>query len=255
MMSLIKAAQILQGELYGDDTEFLSISTDTRNLSSGALYFALKGENFDGHDYLQKAKQKGAVAAVVSYEMAVNSDEGSLAQILVDDTRKALGRLAAAWRQSFKGTVFAVTGSNGKTTVKEMMASILAKQGDVLATQGNFNNDIGLPLTLLSMDLNEDFAVIEMGANHPGEISYLSNICRPDIALITNAGPAHLEGFGSIQGVAEAKAEIYSGLSDKGVAIINLDDPYAEYWRSLCVNKKIISFALKINQPTSMANG
>jgi len=249
MMSLSQASQILNGALHGDDVTFMSVSTDTRSLKPGALYIALKGENFDGHEFLVKAQQAGAVAAVINKSgvnkfNAANSDDFSLPHIQVEDTRKALGRLAAAWRQNFEGAVIGVTGSNGKTTVKEMIAAILAKQGEVLATRGNFNNDIGLPLTLLSMDLTENFAVIEMGANHHGEILELSDITRPDIALITNAGPAHLEGFGSIKGVAEAKGEIYSGLTNEGVAIINADDEYADYWLSLCKGKKIVRFAL-----------
>jgi UDP-N-acetylmuramoyl-tripeptide--D-alanyl-D-alanine ligase len=241
MMSLARASQVLSGTLQGEDSTFTSVSTDTRSLKPGALYFALTGENFDGHNFIEKAQQAGAVAAVVS---AANADNFSLPRIQVSDTRKALGRLAAAWRQDFRGAVIGVTGSNGKTTVKEMIAAILAKQGDVLATQGNFNNDIGLPLTLLSMDLTEKFAVIEMGANHHGEIAGLTKITRPDVAIITNAGPAHLEGFGSIKGVAEAKGEIYSGLTEKGIAIINADDVYADNWLSLCEGRKIIRFAL-----------
>jgi len=254
MMSLSRASQILNGALYGDDNSFNSVSTDTRSIKPGALYFALVGENFDGHNFIAEAQQAGAVAAVVSkitFDQteinrvdAVNSAEFNLPQIQVSDTRKALGRLAAAWRQDFQGAVIGITGSNGKTTVKEMIAAILAKQGEVLATQGNFNNDIGLPLTLLSMDLTEKYAVIEMGANHHGEIAGLTKITRPDVALITNAGPAHLEGFGSIKGVAEAKGEIFSGLTDQGIAIINADDNYADDWLSLCEDRKIIRFAL-----------
>lgn len=244
MMSLTRASQILDATLHGADDSFNSVSTDTRSLKPGALYIALKGENFDGHDFIYKAQQAGAVGAIVSELNAANTEKYDLPQILVDDTKTALGRLAAAWRQDFKGIVIGITGSNGKTTVKEMIAAILAKQGDVLATQGNFNNDIGLPLTLLRMDLNEKFAVIEMGANHHGEIFQLSGITRPDIALITNAGPAHLEGFGSIKGVSEAKGEIYSGLKSEGIAIINADDEFAGYWSSICEHKKIIRFAL-----------
>ena len=163
MMSLAQASELLNGTLHGKDGNFTSVSTDTRNLTSGALYFALSGDNFDGHDFILQAQQAGAVAAVVDRLDAANSADFKLPRIQVDDTRKALGRLAAAWRQKFRGTVIGITGSNGKTTVKEMVASILAKQGEVLATQGNFNNDIGLPLTLLSMELTEKFAVIEMG--------------------------------------------------------------------------------------------
>ncbi len=238
MMSLAQTSQILGGQLVGEDTVYLSVSTDTRTLPEGALYFALKGEHFDGHTFLNAAKQAGAAGAVVS---DINNID--LPQVKVEDTRKALGRLAAAWRQHFKGKVIAITGSNGKTTVKEMIAAILAKQGDVLATKGNLNNDIGLPLTLLGLE-NQDYAVIEMGANHHGEIDYLTHIANPDVAVITNAGPAHLEGFGSIKGVAEAKSEIYRGLSQAGTAIINADDEFADYWLAACKNKTVIRFAL-----------
>jgi UDP-N-acetylmuramoyl-tripeptide--D-alanyl-D-alanine ligase len=239
MMSLQQATDILKGSMSGESVDFLSVSTDTRNLQPGDLYIALDGQQFDGHDYLAQAEVAGAVAAIVHKQV-----QTKLPHINVADTRKALGELAAAWRQSFAGKVFAITGSNGKTTVKEMLAAILAKQGEVLATKGNFNNDIGLPLTLLRM-ANEQFAVIEMGANHAGEIACLTNITKPDVALITNAGPAHLEGFGSIKGVAEAKGEIYQGLAEDGVAVVNLDDAYADYWVSLNGRRKIISFSMK----------
>lgn len=239
MMSLQQATDVLKGTMIGENVDFLSVSTDTRNLQPGDLYVALDGLQYDGHDYMTQAEEAGAVAAIVHKHV-----QTKLPCIKVEDTRKALGGLAAAWRQSFTGKVIAITGSNGKTTVKEMVAAILAKQGEVLATKGNFNNDIGLPLTLLRM-ANEQFAVIEMGANHAGEIAYLTNITKPDVALITNAGPAHLEGFGSIKGVAEAKGEIYQGLVDNGTALVNLDDEYSGYWISLNKQRKIITFSMR----------
>jgi len=239
MMALSEATQILKGTLIGNDAEFFDISTDTRSINKGDLYIALKGDSFDGHDYIDQAKQAGAVGAIVHEDVVT-----SLPVIKVEDTRKALGGLAAAWRQSFGGKVVAITGSNGKTTVKEMVSAIAAKQGEVLATRGNFNNDIGLPLTLLRME-HEDFAVIEMGANHLGEISNLTHITKPDVALINNAGPAHLEGFGSIKGVAQAKGEIYQGLPDDGVVVLNKDDDFSEYWAELSAGKRIISYSMK----------
>jgi len=239
MMSLAQTTKILGGELIGNDAVFTSVSTDTRTLIKGALYFALKGERFDGHAFVSTAKQSGAVAAVVS-----DLNNTDLPQIKVEDTRKALGRLAAAWRQHFKGKVIAITGSNGKTTAKEMIAAILAKQGDVLATKGNLNNDIGLPLTLLGME-KQNYAVVELGANHPGEIDYLTHIANPDVAVITNAGPAHLEGFGSLEGVAKAKGEIYRGLAQEGVAVVNADDVFADYWLRICKNNVVMRFALE----------
>lgn len=239
MMTLLQASNMLNATLNGENVEFSSVSTDTRTMQSGDLYVALHGDNFDGHDYIDQAQQAGAVAAIVHKEVTT-----PLPYIMVEDTRKALGHLAAGWRQSFKGKVVAVTGSNGKTTVKEMTAAILEKQGNVMATAGNFNNDIGLPLTLLRMD-KEDYAVIEMGANHLGEISNLTGITQPDIAIITNAGSAHLDGFGSLQGVATAKGEIYEGLSKSGIAIINKDDEYSDYWGSLCEAITVLDFSMK----------
>lgn len=239
MMTLSKATEILNGTLIGNDLEFSDVSTDTRSIKNGNLYIALKGDFFDGHDYIEQAQQAGAIAAVVHEDVVTN-----LPVIKVEDTRKALGGLAAAWRQSFGGKVVAITGSNGKTTVKEMVSAIAAKQGEVLATQGNFNNDIGLPLTLLRME-HEDFAVIEMGANHPGEISNLTLITKPDVALINNAGPAHLEGFGSLKGVAQAKGEIYQGLSNEGVVVLNKDDDFSGYWSELSAGKRIVSFSMR----------
>lgn len=239
MMALQQATEILNAELHGENVEFESVSTDTRSIKPGDLYVALQGEKFDGHDYIEDAKKAGAIAAIVHKEI-----ETSLPYIKVSDTRKALGDLAAGWRREFEGSVIAVTGSNGKTTVKEMIAAVLEEQGSVMATAGNFNNDIGLPLTLLRM-AKEKFAVIEMGANHPGEISLLTGITKPDIALITNAGSAHLDGFGSVKGVATAKAEIYQGLSESGIAIINKDDEYSDYWLALCEGYKALEFSMK----------
>ncbi len=241
-MSLSQTSDLLGATHSGADANFSRVSTDTRKLNSGDLYVALEGDNFDGHDFISQAQQAGAAGAVVSREMS-GKIVADLPLVKVENTRKALGGLAQAWRQAFAGRVVAITGSNGKTTVKEMLAGILEKQGDVLATQGNFNNDIGLPLTLLGLD-KQDFAVIEMGANHPGEIAYLTRITQPDIALITNAGDAHLEGFGSRKGVATAKGEIYQGLSDKGVAIINKDDEYSAYWQSINKARNVMTFSM-----------
>lgn len=239
MMALQQATEIVHGEMHGDNVSFASISTDSRQLKPGDLYVALQGQRFDGHDFIQQAQEAGAVAALVQSDIIT-----SLPYIKVENTRLALGQLAAARRQAFKGPLVGITGSNGKTTVKEMLAAILRKQGEVLVTQGNFNNDIGMPLTLLGLE-QQDYAVIEMGANHHGEIAYLTGIAKPDIALVNNAGPAHLEGFGSIRGVAEAKAEIYQGLPADGVAIINRDDDYSDYWHGLCKKYRIVDFSLR----------
>ncbi len=238
-MTLTEMAPLLGGELLGKDARITSVSTDSRQQIPGALFVALQGARFDGHDFVPSTQQQGAVGALVSRPLAVD-----LPQLRVDDTRLALGRLGAAWRARFKKPLIALTGSNGKTTVKEMLAAILRVRGRVLATAGNLNNDIGVPLTLLKLG-DEDYAVIEMGANHAGEIAYLTGLVQPDVALITNAGPAHLEGFGDLDGVARAKGEIYCGLGLDDVAIINRDDVYADYWCGLVGQRRLIDFALQ----------
>lgn len=235
-MSLSQAAKLLGADYYGTDTDFCGVSTDTRHLRAGQLFVALKGPNFDGHDFVDQAVEQGAAACLLERPV-----EGANA-IVVPDTRIALGELAAQWREQLPVTVVGITGSNGKTTVKEMLAAILSGAGEVLATRGNLNNDIGMPLTLLELDEKYTYAVIEMGANHHGEIAYLTNIARPDVALITNAGMAHLEGFGSVEGVAHAKGEIYSGLGDNGIAIVNHEDKYADYWKQLNAGRQVINF-------------
>lgn len=246
MMDLSQAATAINGKLQGDDAVFSAVSKDTRSLKQGDLYVALKGESFDGHAFLKQAADLGAVGALVSDPQTM-----ALPQICVDDTRIALGDLAAAWRDQFKGRLVGITGSNGKTTVKEMCRAILIEavsDDRVLSTQGNLNNDIGMPMTLLSIRQQHEYAVIEMGANHVGEIEYLSQIAKPNVAVITNAGAAHLEGFGSIEKIAQAKSEIYGGLTYDGVAIINLDDAYADYWQQVCKKKNIVTFSMSDQQ-------
>lgn len=237
--TLARIATVVNGSLTGADTMARGVSTDTRSIAAGEVFVALVGPNFDGHDFISHAHKRGAAAVIVSREVAA-----PLPTIQVADTRIALGELASAWRQQFSMPVIAVTGSNGKTTVKEMILSILRTSKNTLATQGNLNNDIGMPLTLLRLSSEHEAAVIEMGANHPGEIDYLTKLAKPDVALITNAGPAHLEGFGSIEGVAHAKGEIYGGLYAQGTAIINADDKYADYWHSVCQHVKVLTFGL-----------
>ena len=247
MMLMSEAAKALGGQLIGNDVMFTSVSKDTRSIASGDLYVAIKGDRFDGHAFVQQASESGAAGALVS---DVDSDD--ISQIRVDDTRLALGSLASYWRERFAGKLVGITGSNGKTTVKEMTRSIVvqaAGEEHVLSTLGNLNNDIGMPMTLLSLRDQHQFAVIEMGANHAGEIDYLSHIARPHVALVNNAGPAHLEGFGSIENVARSKAEIYTGLVDGGTAIINADDTYADYWKGLCKklggHQQILSYSMQ----------
>ena len=222
----------------GEDVSFSSVSTDTRTLKPGDFYIALSGPRFDGHRFVEQAADKGAAAAMVTTRQACG-----IPQLQVADTRSGLGRLAGLWRDRFEVPVAAITGSNGKTTVKELLAAILRVRGPVLATQGNLNNDIGLPLTLLRLQ-DEQCAVVEMGANHPGEIGYLSQIARPDVALINNAGAAHLEGFGDLAGVARAKGEILGGLKPSGVAVLNADDDYFPLWREYTGERQMLSFGV-----------
>jgi UDP-N-acetylmuramoyl-tripeptide--D-alanyl-D-alanine ligase len=239
-MKLSNAALSLDATYFGEDVEFTGCSTDSRNLDSGELFIAIKGERFDGHDFIMHAKQRGASAAMVS-----NTGQHYLPELVVKDTRRAMGKLAGIWRSGFAIPLVAITGSNGKTTVKEMLVSILGQKAPVLATQKNLNNDIGVPLTLFGLGNVHRYAVVEMGANHPDEISWLSTITRPTVALITQCAPAHLEGFGSLEGVARAKSEIFDGLDPGGVAIINTDDDFAEFWRNKISGFKQLGFGLK----------
>lgn len=237
LFPLSRAADWLSARLVGDDDPaIVSVSTDTRSLQSGALFVALTGPNFDGHEFAAQAAQKGAAALLVSRQLDID-----LPQLLVEDTRSAFGGLAAAWRRTLPGKVVGITGSNGKTTTKEMVLAALAGAGSVAATKGNLNNDIGVPLTLLDF-ADQDYLVLEMGANHSGEIAGLSAIGRPDVAIITNAGRAHLEGFGSLEGVARAKGEIIQGLPADGVFVLNADDAFADLWRELAAGKRLLSF-------------
>ncbi len=239
MMSLAIIADALKGLLHGRDAVFVGVSTDTRALKKGQLFVAIRGEHFDGHHFLAEAMNAGAAGALLS-----RSVQTQLAYVRVADTRYALGELAAFWRNQFDIPVVAVTGSNGKTTVKEMMASILWRRGRGCVTQGNLNNDIGVPLTLLRLRDGDRYAVIEMGMNHKGEISYLSHLARPTVALITNAAEAHLAGLGSVEAVARAKGEIFSGLTDDGTAVINADDPFRELWKRLAKPHRTLTFGL-----------
>lgn len=236
-MSLDGIAEVLSAKRVGENITVTGLSTDTRSIKGGELFVALKGPNFDGHDFINTALEKGAAACLVENESNINA-------VVTRDTHQALGLLAKAWRQQFKKTVIAITGSNGKTTVKEMIASIIGQNQSVMATDGNFNNDIGVPLTLFRLNDEYDAAVIEMGANHPGEIAYLTNLALPDIAVITNIGSAHLEGFGSIENIAKAKSEIFLGLSESGTAVINADDTFFDEFKKITKEHRVISFGM-----------
>jgi UDP-N-acetylmuramoyl-tripeptide--D-alanyl-D-alanine ligase len=241
---LSEAASALGAEQIGPDALITGVSTDTRTVRSGDAFVALKGARFDGHRFVPDAIAAGAAGALVSDRTSVPSGAAGL---VVSDTRLALGRLASWWRDRFPLDVIAVTGSNGKTTVKEMLAAALrahAGESAVLATQGNLNNDIGVPLTLFRLRREHRYAVIEMGMNHPGEIGYLSRLTRPTAALINNAGTAHIGEVGSVEGIARAKGEIFEGLNPKGIAVINGDDAFADYWRGLVRGRRVIDFGL-----------
>jgi UDP-N-acetylmuramoyl-tripeptide--D-alanyl-D-alanine ligase len=285
MMHLSEAAQATHGQVIGNDALFTSVGTDSRKLAAGQLFVALRGEHFDGHAYATMALEEGAAGVMVSSEVPALS-----AGVVVKDTRQALGDLAAHWRHKFDIPLAAITGSNGKTTVKEMLASILraqvmeewliesqAKQDQggnesatrytelgrrgadeaanaelvlhaaqaVLATEGNLNNDIGLPLTLLKLRGQHRYAVAEMGMNHRGEIRYLTRIGAPTVALVNNAGTAHIGELGSVEAIAQAKGEIFEGLSEGGVAVINADDAFAPLWHSLAAPHKVATFGLE----------
>jgi len=236
--NLAEIATLLEAELHGDPVAFEGVGIDTRRPLNGSLYVALRGERFDGNDFVTQAFAAGAVGAVV------DRVTDHLPHIRVADSRLALGRIAAWWRSRFEGPVIGITGSNGKTTVKELIARILNVGAPALATAGNLNNDIGVPLTLFRLQPEHRAAVCEMGANHPGEIAYLAAIARPDVGLVTNAGAAHLEGFGSIEGVARAKGEMFAGLAADGTAVVNADDRFAALWRQLSGDRRIISFGI-----------
>ncbi|TWC32089.1 UDP-N-acetylmuramoyl-tripeptide--D-alanyl-D-alanine ligase [Pseudomonas sp. SJZ079] len=244
-LRLSEVALPLNAQLIGEDCTFNAVSTDSRAIHPGQLFIALSGPRFDGHDYLTDVAAQGAVAALVEREVA----NAPLPQLLVGDTRRALGQLAALNRQAYGGPLAAVTGSSGKTTVKEMLASILraacvGQGGEVLATRGNLNNDLGAPLTLLELAPAHRAAVIELGASRVGEIRYTVGLARPDVAIITNAGTAHVGEFGGPEKIVEAKGEILEGLTADGVAVLNLDDPAFAAWKLRAKGRQVLSFAL-----------
>ncbi|WP_100656593.1 UDP-N-acetylmuramoyl-tripeptide--D-alanyl-D-alanine ligase [Alteromonas flava] len=231
-------AEHVKGTLHGNDVTVDAVTTDTRALTDGALFLALSGQNFDGHAFITEAERKGASALIVS--QAVHTE---LPYILVEDTHLALGLLGAAIKQKVAPKTVAITGSSGKTTVKEMTSAILQRRGSVLATAGNFNNDIGVPLTLLRLESQHDFAVLELGANHLGEIAYTVDLVKPDVATIVNAAASHLEGFGSLFGVARAKSEIFKALTQQGTAILNADSQFIEYWQGKLKRHNVQTFS------------
>lgn len=216
-----------------------AIVTDTRQLGPGALFIAIRGERFDGHDFVAQAREAGAVAAVVE-----EAQDDPLPQLVVGDTRLALGLLGRARRRVWGGSLVAVTGNSGKTTVKQMLATLLARSGKVLATQGNLNNDIGAPLTLLSLQAEHQRAVVELGANHIGEIAWTTMLAEPQVAVITNVTGAHVGEFGGMGRIAQAKGEILAGLPEDGIAVLNRDDRFFSLWERLASPHEVIDFSL-----------
>lgn len=237
-LSLQQLASALALQVNSDIT-VSGLSTDSRAISAGDVFVALRGEHFDGHVFLEKAKECGAVAAVVE-KLQTDVD---LPQLQVPDCYAALASIAQMFRQSFTGPLIGITGSSGKTTVKQMLASIFSLLGPTLATKGNLNNHIGVPLTLMNLNADIQYAVIEMGASGPGEIAYLSSIAKPGVVMVNNVMAAHLEGFGSLEGVAMAKGEIYQGLDAAAKAVINEDCEYAERWASGLAESQIVRYS------------
>ena len=244
MMSLSEAAAAMGARAVGSEVRFNGVSTDTRSIGKGELFVAIRGERFDGHEFLAAAKARGAVAALVDEKYA---GEVPLPVLVAGDTRRALGRLGRHWRLRFAPVVIAVTGSNGKTTTKEMLASILrrhAGEAGALASRGNLNTDIGVPLTLLGLRASHRYCAIELGMNHPGEIAMLAEIARPTVALVNNAQREHLEFMQSVEAVAEENASVYDALPADGVAVLNADDAMAGVFRRKAGARRRVEFGL-----------
>lgn len=238
-LTLAGLARCGDGRLVGEDRFVECISIDSRSLPPGALFAALRGDRFDGHEFAGAAADRGACGLLVERPLPI-----ALPQVVVADTLRALTACARAHRRGFRGPVVAVTGSNGKTTTKEMIGAILGLKDPCLITKGNLNNHIGVPLTLLGLRPEHCRAVIEMGANHRGEIAHLASLAAPDVGLVTNAAAAHLEGFGSLDSVAAGKGELFSALPAHGVAVINADDRYAQSWRVTAAGRQVVTFGL-----------
>ena len=239
MMDMVRISQITNGQQFGANSAIRGLVNDSRKDCVDKLYVAIAGPNFDGHQFIETAKQNGASGALVEQKSTFE-----IPAVRVDNSVKAMGQIAAAWRADFDIPVLGVTGSAGKTTLKEMAGSILSVSRSGVITEGNLNNQIGVPLTLTRISADDEFAVIEMGMNHAGEIAYLSEIAKPTVAIINNAAPAHLDELGSVEAVAHAKGEIIEGLADDGVLIINSDDQYCALWQSLAENKRVVTFGL-----------
>jgi UDP-N-acetylmuramoyl-tripeptide--D-alanyl-D-alanine ligase len=240
--TLSDAARAVGGQLVGDDHRYVEVASDSRTLEAGALFVALRGPNFDGREFVAAAAERGAIGAIVEASVP-----HGLPQIVVPDALRALQQLGQAWRGGFTLGLVAVAGSNGKTTAKEMTAAILARMGPCMATRGNLNNHIGVPLTLMRLEASHRSAVVEMGANRIGDVAELVRLARPTVGLITNAGAEHLEGFGNLDGVAQGEGEMVSCLEPGATAVINADDAYADYWRGVAAARRILTFGVHAN--------
>ncbi|MER3546690.1 MAG: UDP-N-acetylmuramoyl-tripeptide--D-alanyl-D-alanine ligase [Rhodanobacteraceae bacterium] len=239
-LRLSEIALWTHGTLHGADAPVRGVSTDTRRLAPGELFVAIKGEHHDGHDHLAQAQQRAAAGALVSRRV-----DAQLPQVVVADTVLALGDLASSLRAQRRVHVAGITGSNGKTTVKTLAVSILQRHGRTHSNLGNFNNEIGLPLSLLAMPENAQYAVLEMGAGKPGDIAYLAAIARPEVGLVNNIGPAHLERMHSLEGIAETKGAMYQVLPAGGTAVINVDDAFAEFFAGLAGARRVLRFGFE----------
>ncbi|MGD8710637.1 MAG: Mur ligase family protein, partial [Ectothiorhodospiraceae bacterium] len=238
-VSIGQLARELGGEVRGADAQVQGAVIDSRRTGEGDLFVALAGSRVDGHDYLAQAREAGAAAAMVERWL-----EDALPQWRVENARQTLARLGTLARERSRAKIVGITGSNGKTTVKEMIAAIAGRCGETLATQGNLNNELGVPLTLCRLDSSHRYAVVEMGCSRPGDIATLAGWTRPDIGLVTNAGPAHLEGLGDLDGVARTKGELFQELPADGVAVVNADDRYAEFWMELAGDRRRLTFGM-----------
>ena len=241
MMQLAQVAQAVNGQMTGADVMLHGVAIDTRGECHGRLFIALRGDNFDAHDYIDRAHESGAAAAMIERPLS----QLEIPSVLVDSTHQALKDLSAWWRAQFVIPMIAITGSVGKTSVKEMLGNIFTQLGQGVVTAGNLNNEIGLPLTLMRLSNEDRFAIVEMGMNHAGEIARLTAIAQPTIALVNNAAAAHLEGLGSIEAVAHAKGEIFEGLSPDGIAVINHDDEFASLWLKQTELHRTITYGLQ----------
>lgn len=237
MMQYTQLAKILRGTLIGSDGEFKTIAIDSRTIQNGDCFIAIKGDHFDGHDFIADVAAKNAAVAVVSRDV-----DGAIPIITVKDTRQALKDIAAFYRNNVAIPVAAITGSCGKTTTRALLENILKQQGNVLASKKSFNNDIGLPLTLLQLHAAHDFAVLEIGTNHPGEIAQLAQLAKPTMATVTMAAPVHLANFDSLSAIAREKGAIFESLTSDGIAVINADDDFADLWKKMAGSRRVITF-------------